>query len=176
MECSCWCCQCHKYFGICIWRTGGRIVMSIVKYDIYSYHNAYWVACLEGYTQTYIYHAAIHRKKYLWRTTKMISCINIKFQYAKLMCVTKRYTEAVSAYVHRLWWASLGEDLAYCIYRWRHQMEKFSAFLALCAGNSPVTGEFPSQVPVTRSFDVFFDLTLNKRLTKQSWCRWFETL
>ena len=36
-------------------------------------------------------------------------------------------------------------------------METFSALLALCAGNSPVTGEFPSQRPVTRSFDVFFD-------------------
>ena len=36
---------------------------------------------------------------------------------------------------------------------WRHQMETFSALLALCAGNSPVTGEFPSQRPVTRSFD-----------------------
>ena len=45
---------------------------------------------------------------------------------------------------------------------WRHQMEKFSALLVLCAGNSPVTGEFPSQRPVTRSFDVFFDLRLNK--------------
>ena len=43
---------------------------------------------------------------------------------------------------------------------WRHQMETFSALLALCAGNSPVTGEFPSQRPVTRSFDVFFDLCL----------------
>ena len=37
-------------------------------------------------------------------------------------------------------------------------MEVFSALLNLCAGNSPVTGEFPSQKPVTRSFDVFFDL------------------
>ena len=39
---------------------------------------------------------------------------------------------------------------------WRHQMEKFSALLAFCAGNSPVTGEFPSQRPEARSFDVFF--------------------
>ena len=39
-------------------------------------------------------------------------------------------------------------------------MEKFSALLPLCAGNSLVTGEFPSQRPVTRSFDVFFDLRL----------------
>ena len=58
---------------------------------------------------------------------------------------------------------------------WRHQMETFSPLLAFCAGNSPVTGEFHAQRPMTRSFDVFFDLRLNKRLSKQSWGRWFET-
>ena len=52
-------------------------------------------------------------------------------------------------------------------------MEAFFALLALCQGNSPVNGEFPSQRQVTRSFDVFFDL--NKRLSKQSIHRWFET-
>ena len=36
-------------------------------------------------------------------------------------------------------------------------------------------GEFPTQRPVTRSFDVFFDLRLNKRLSKQSWGWWVET-
>ena len=55
-------------------------------------------------------------------------------------------------------------------------MKTFSALLAICAGNSPVPGEFPSQRPVTRSFDIFFDLRLNKRLSKQSWGWWFETL
>ena len=40
--------------------------------------------------------------------------------------------------------------------------------MAICAGNSPVPGEFPTQRPVTRSFDVFFDLRLNKRLSQQS--------
>ena len=40
-------------------------------------------------------------------------------------------------------------------------MEKFSALLALCEVNSPVTGEFPSQRPAMRSFNVFFDLRLN---------------
>ena len=39
-------------------------------------------------------------------------------------------------------------------------MEKFSALLAICAGNSPVTGEFPAQSQGMRSFDVFFDLRL----------------
>ena len=57
---------------------------------------------------------------------------------------------------------------------WRHQMEKLSALLALCAGNSPVTSEYPSQRPVTCSFDVFFDLSRNKWLSKQSWGWWFE--
>ena len=93
---------------------------------------------------------------------------------------------------------------------WRHQMETFSALLALCAGNSPVPvnsphkgqweanmmtssngnifrvtgplcgeftgpGEFPTQRPVTQSFDVFFDLRLNKRLSKKPLGWWFET-
>ena len=59
---------------------------------------------------------------------------------------------------------------------WRHQMETFSALLTLCARNPLVTGEFPAKRPVTRSFEGFFHLCLNKRLSKKSrgWC--FETL
>ena len=81
----------------------------------------------------------------------------------------------------------LAESLATASYRssntwpwswswWHHQMETFSALLAICAGNSPVTGEFPAQRSVTRSFDVFIDLRLNKWLSTQSWGWWFETL
>ena len=54
-------------------------------------------------------------------------------------------------------------------------METFSALLSICAGNSPVIGEFPAQRPVTLGFDVFFDLRLNNRSNKQSWSWWFET-
>ena len=63
-------------------------------------------------------------------------------------------------------WHSMCFDVFCCgwIPWWRHQMETFSASLTLCAGNSPVTGEFPTQRPGTRSFDVYFDLRLNKRL------------
>ena len=57
----------------------------------------------------------------------------------------------------------------------RHQMEAFSALLAICAGNSPVTGEFPTQRQLTRSFYVFIDLRLNKLLSKKSWGWWFKT-
>ena len=55
-------------------------------------------------------------------------------------------------------------------------METFSALLAICAGKSPVPGEFPTQRPVTRGFDVFFDLRLNIRVSKQSGGWWLETL
>ena len=53
-------------------------------------------------------------------------------------------------------------------------METFSALLAFCAGNSPITGEFPAKRPLTRGF-VFFDLCLNQKLSKQWRRRWFET-
>ena len=51
----------------------------------------------------------------------------------------------------------------------------FAGNSPVTAGNSQVTGEFPSHRPVTRSFGAFFDLRLNKRLSKQSRHRWFET-
>ena len=56
-----------------------------------------------------------------------------------------------------------------------YHMEIFYALLTLSAGNLPVTGEFPSQRPVTRSFDISSDLRLNKWLSKQSWGWWSET-
>ena len=71
-------------------------------------------------------------------------------------------------------WSPAGHSLVSFAW-WRNQMETFSASLAICAGNSPVPGEFPAQRPVTRSFDVFFDLRLHKRLSKQPWGWWFET-
>ena len=47
-------------------------------------------------------------------------------------------------------------------------METVSLLMVICAGNSPVTGEFPAQRSVTRGFDVYFDLRPDKRLSKQS--------
>ena len=62
-------------------------------------------------------------------------------------------------------WSTQPQYLYFLFSRWRHEMEMCSALLALCA----------SQGPVMRSFDVFFDLRLTKRLSKQSRRRWFET-
>ena len=90
-------------------------------------------------------------------------------------CISTKICISTTGYVWGAW-----DDRKYkciCIYVswWRHQMKPFSALLALCAGTSPGTGEFPAQRPVTRSFGVFFVLRLNKRLSKQSWGWWFET-
>ena len=50
----------------------------------------------------------------------------------------------------------------------------FRVTVPLC-GEFTGPGEFPTQRPLTRSFDVFFDLRLNKLLSKQPWGWWFET-
>ena len=61
--------------------------------------------------------------------------------------------------VHYFMYATISrENLSYTW--WRHQMEAFSALLAFCEGNPPVTGELSTQRPATRSFDVLFDLRL----------------
>ena len=59
------------------------------------------------------------------------------------------------------------------VIKWKH----FPRYWPFVRGihRYPVPGEFPTQRPVTRSFDVFFDLRLYKPLHKQSWGWWFET-
>ena len=47
---------------------------------------------------------------------------------------------------------------------WRHEIETFSALLALCEVHPPLTGGFPSQSPVTQSFEVFFDQTVEQTI------------
>ena len=57
----------------------------------------------------------------------------------------------------------------------RHEMETFFALLALCAGNSLVTGEFPSKGQWRGALVLSLICALNKRLSKQSLGWWFET-
>ena len=87
-------------------------------------------------------------------TSNQVSKRGIWAQWA-MWCM---FTETVMSL---FWWNSHHWHCELSKSSWRHQMETFSALL--------VTGEFPSQRPVTRSFDVFLDLCLNKRLSKQSW-------
>ena len=62
---------------------------------------------------------------------------------------------------------------------WPHQMETFSALLAICARNSPVPVEFPTQRPVRRIFDVYFNLSPNwwfETPSRQLWCHRYDPL
>ena len=91
----------------------------------------------------------------------------------ELTCVDQQCKVYVDA---RIYYHSLGVDVY--LGEKTHMMTSsngnISAWLGLCEGNSPVTGEFPAQRPVTRYFDVSFDLRLNKRLRKPSRWRWVD--
>ena len=93
--------------------------------------------------------------------------------YISIIKIFECYNSRLSLHTHTI--SIQFQCLSYRSW-WRHQMEIFSALLAICVGNSPVPGEFPTQRPVTRSFDVYFDLRPNKRVSKQSLGWWFETL
>ena len=103
-----------------------------------------------------------------------ISTNFIRPQWVRCMLFIKSWRIAKSNFTitNKIKWNLVRDSKSW----WRHQMETFSALLTICAENSPVPGEFPAQRPVTRSLDVFFDLCLHKRLNKQSWGWWFETL
>ena len=98
------------------------------------------------------------------------SVIQIVYRYKNGRNRENRKTGVIFVFHHDI---KHNKPLLVCVaICWRHQMETFSALLAIWAGNSPVTDKFPAQRPVTRSFGVFFDLHLNKRLSKQ-WLGWW---
>ena len=120
----------------------------------------------------------------IWLLIRLLTIENgqsIRHVLFKIIELFKRFICLFLDKKHKLFWMILSLIMSGILSGdiihswWRHQMETFSALLALCAGNSPVTGELPSQRSVTQSFDVFFDLHLNKRSTKQSRGWWFET-
>ena len=112
---------------------------------------------------------------YFWENVKNIHNLESTYNLLTQLCITRDNTNGISLLMD----SSLAESrwgrlVRQFRSRWHHRTETFSTLLALCVGNSPVTGEFPSQRPVTQSFDVFFDLHMNKRLRKQSRHWWFK--
>ena len=106
-------------------------------------------------------------------SVKNPSCLKSSLLSLSSLVAPETAFKALKSGYDKAWYSSIIRDM----FPWkRHQMETFSALLTICAGNSLVPGELPAQRPVTRSFDVFFDLRLNKRLIKQSWGWWFKTL
>ena len=113
----------------------------------------------------------------LWLVSLALSCVPIsnnqsdhKFQ---LTCTCRWNKPWGEIWDLKEWWWSTGIENTSAVTNnlkdtwWRHQMETFSTLLVLCEGNPLVTGEFPSQRPVTWSFDIFYELRLYKRMYKQ---------
>ena len=127
----------------------------------------YWVLINQDFIFAFTVPNKVYYNNYISTFQNQIQKVQYKTLYLKLSCAKWQpfclglhvYT-ACPSYMSR--------------YRW-HQMETFSALLALWEGNSPVTGEFPSQRPVTLTFGGLFALRLKKRLSEQSKRRWLET-
>ena len=97
--------------------------------------------------------------------------------------INSSITEHCTGASYRCIPSAVANDFAHGLIMKRHDIEMTSTIMTSSNGNifrvpghlCRVTGEFPAQRPVTWSFDVFFDLGLNKRFSKQSWGWWFET-
>ena len=132
--------------------------------------------CLSAFWNNNVKKFQIIDRKEIWKKCGKLHWIMLSDQqkYSELF-VAKKYWKFFIGhhYPHRhlqaraQWWPISSW--------WCHQMETFSALLALCVGNSRIIWWIFSQRPMTQSFDVFFDLRLNERLSKQSWGWWFET-
>ena len=89
-------------------------------------------------------------------TRKMFPFDDVIMQYSWHGLLSFHSNPVCILWSHRMWVVT--NPVFIWLPWWHHRMETFSALLAICAGNSPVPGEFPAKRPVTRSFDVFFDL------------------
>ena len=102
------------------------------------------------------------------RANSHVNWVPNESHYATYILHYRHYTNNVGEMWNR---SATHWFLCYCrflhddVMKWKH----FPCYWPFV----PFTGEFSAQKPVTRSFDVFFDLRLNKRLGKQSWGWWF---
>ena len=125
---------------------------------------------------------------FLWNRSQ--DTLNYKSTLVQVMACCR---QAASHYLSKWWHGSMSlygvtrpPLILRFFYQSAYQHEQSSVMMTSSNGNifrvtGPLCGEFtgpgefPAQRPVTRSFDVFFDLRLNKRLSKQPWGGWFET-
>ena len=140
-----------------IWLADGRYIDRFLSHKFWSLIN---IVCPS--------------KQYCRRFPDIIKCIFFNENLFSLIIFSLKSipygpVDNESELVHwAITWPNTDQHLCRVMTLWHHQMETFSALLDLCEGNTPVTCGFPSQRPVTRSFDVFFDVRLNKRMRKQS--------
>ena len=104
-----------------------------------------------------------HHDFWKWKCTRNLDKVTQKRKISRLTCLVLVSWSSFLVWNH---WAM------FMNHEWIIMTSSngiFSALLAFFAGHTPVTGEFTSQRPVTRNFDIFFDLRPNKRLRKEPW-------
>ena len=115
-------------------------------------------------------------KNSVWlQTMKRVTCLRMNTHWCFFRVVSVKRTHFIKSLETKFFWKAIWFMLVFASNNagvakilhgkswWRHQMETLSAFMALCEGNPSVTGGFPLQRPVTRSFDVFFYVSQNKQ-------------
>ena len=140
---------------------GCWVVVALLNITIYNFCIFCNIVSEFVYIQWYIYLAFVFFPVfYIRQNTRYL--LNIMYIFDRCRCSwaavapaedmsLKQYDRLLSkTFKARIAWSNNR------ITWWRHQIESFAAFLAICAGNSSVTGEFPTHRPVTRSFGVFF--------------------
>ena len=159
--------RCHyskEYLNRTPRETGGAFVECIFMYF------AWWSRC-GSYIQLEANHTQLFHQLIIYICLHYLPWCNAAWLTHQRHSWRTRYHE------HLVWWPRFDRSLVlqqlsvyFLVTQWRHQTGTLSALLDLCAGNSPVT-----EWPVTRNFDVSFDLRLNKWSIKQSLGWWFET-
>ena len=130
------------------WQLTNRVVRSSATTCTVEYARLKWVFVFHGEDFNYLCHLNVER----WYNIKLIH----SFLLSRMNSNGSGYSVA--------WFSQrCVMILVFSFSWWRHQMDTLSALLALCVGNSPVTGEFPAHRLVTRSLGAFFE-----RLSKQS--------
>ena len=151
--------SCQHHLSVCVW-VGGWLGGP----GIY-FRNGLWDHNLKSYENSVCSNFDFHDPlKCLIFGIRYHSRPIMTYAKLRLLFLTKKFMHFCQnfdyEFINHLWNETQALQNRMHLSWWHHQLETFSALLALCAGNSPLTGEFPAQRPVTQSFDVFCDLLL----------------
>ena len=150
-----------------------------------------WSTHIHVYTYMYIFQSSSNTAKRIW-TPNDPKIVRVQYDNWTHNLQTEATSPASSFQVHFLHKKRCKPTFhteTHIYWNWTHTVQSmFLSMIMMTSSNENIfrvtgplcgeftgPGEFPAQRRVTRSFDVFFDLRLNKRLSKQPWGWWFET-
>ena len=136
----------HRGHTVVQWGCGMLLVLDGFMWSTYPYHS--W---LHWHRYNHMIEATLNDMGKIDRYRTTTKHNNAQAEFFLVYCNECRYSRH----------SSLHDDVI--------ERKRKPRYWPFCAGNSPVTGEFPTKRPVTRGFDVSLICAMNKRLSKQSW-------